>query len=166
MSTLKYPRLTNSDLAELLSGIRVLHYKDYPERLKGEHLPTGNDLLEAVIERLLYSGGDVSKELDFRVKIDLNYLFTHNHDLASYIEEAVLVACDRGLQFYSRGVSEIVPEIINCIKEKDMIAREPGETFVLWVAPNLETKDILTKYWVISDRGDWIIGYEDKKKSH
>lgn len=157
MLGLKYPRLNNKDLAELLDTARLLHYKDLPERLKGEHLPTGHDLIEAIKERLVASDGFLAQEMDFRCKIDLNYLFCHNHDFATYIEEAVMVACDRGLTFYNRGLDEIVPEIIQAIKEHGMVARATNETFELWVAPNLQDHKGEGEVFYMSKNFDWKI---------
>lgn len=47
-----YRHLSNQDMAELLGCNRLLNFKDVPERLRGQVIPSGTDLIEEVQRRL------------------------------------------------------------------------------------------------------------------
>lgn len=47
-----YRHLSNQDMADLLGCNRLLNFKDVPERLRGQVLPSGTDLVEEIQRRL------------------------------------------------------------------------------------------------------------------
>lgn len=47
-----YSHLSNQDMADLLACNRLLNFKDVPERLRGQVIPSGTDLVEEVQRRL------------------------------------------------------------------------------------------------------------------
>jgi len=47
-----YTHLSNQDMADLLACNRLLNFKDVPERLRGQVIPSGTDLVEEVQRRL------------------------------------------------------------------------------------------------------------------
>lgn len=136
--SIKYPRLNNNDIISLIDCVRVIPHKDYPASLKNENFPRGHDLLEEIKERLRAGAGSIEQDLDNTCKIDLTYLFKHNHELSTYIRDALDIACDRGLSFSPRSdTDEIVPGIMKAIEEFNLIARVADESFVLYIAPNV-----------------------------
>lgn len=137
--SVKYPRLNNEDIIGLLDCVRIIPHKDYPESLKHEDFPRGHDLLEEIKERLRIGAGSVENELSHTCRIDLTYLFKHNHDLRGYIDNAIDTACDHGLSFSPRAeMDDVVPGILKAIEVNNLIARVADESFILYVAPNVK----------------------------
>lgn len=147
--SVKYPRLNNEDIINLIDCVRVIPQKDYPESLKHEDFPRGHDLLEEIKERLRIGAGSLDNELSHTCRVDLTYLFKHNHDLRSYIDNAIDAACDHGLSFSPRSeMDDVVPGILKAIEKHNLIARVACESFMLFVAPNV--MDEIRNYHVVA----------------
>lgn len=149
---IKYPQLTNHDIVELLETVRLGHYKNVPERFNALIHPMGHDLLEEVKQRLLECPLGVSQ--DNNLRIDLDYLFSHNHDIKTYVTEAIDTSLDRKVSFaLRRSIDEVLEDIMDTIRRENLIGRSASERFALYIGRNLRS-------YVKEEKLFWN-GYED-----
>lgn len=154
---MKYAHLSNHDLIALLETSRLMHHTNVPEQFNAIAHPTGHDLLEVVKERLQLGAGSIMNDVDANTKIDLDYLFTHNHDIRDYIEKAIDAALDHRNGRLQRPVEELLLDIMSIIKNYNLVARSANEVFVLYVGYDLSHLDFPEQLEFTGQFHDFII---------
>ena len=147
---MKYPHLSNHDIIKLLDTSRLMHHCNFPPEFNAISHPTGHDLLEVIKERLELGAGAIMNEVTSNTRIDLDYLFTHNHDIRQYIE----ISMDNALDFrngrFARPTEEILEDIMASIHNNNLIARAADEVFVLYIGYEVARKKTIPEeklYW-------------------